>query len=238
MSRSPFIFAPTSVLRASINIGNPILARLDNAGQAAGVSVDLAHAFAAELGLTLELCVFKSAGESVAAVSAGRADFGFFAIDPARAEQLAFTEPYVLIEGCYLVRDTSPLNDNTQVDMPGIEVVVGKGSAYDLHLTRELKHATLVRSPTSPAVVETFLASGANVAAGVKQQLEFDAARIPGLRLLPGRFMQIRQAMGVPHAYGKEAADLLHQFVEQVKATGFVAEALERHGIVGATVAR
>ncbi|MEX5548179.1 ABC transporter substrate-binding protein [Pseudomonas pergaminensis] len=237
MSRSPRLLAPIGVLRASINVGNPILARLDDVGQAAGVSVDLAHAFAAELGLTLQLCVFKSAGESVAAVCAGRADFGFFAIDPARDEQLAFTKPYVLIEGCYLVREDSPLDDNAQVDMPGIELVVGKGSAYDLYLTRELKHATIVRSPTSPTVVETFLASGANVAAGVKQQLEFDAARFPGLRLLPGRFMQIRQAMGVPRAYGKEAADVLHQFVERAKASGFVAEALERHGIVGATVA-
>lgn len=229
--------APTGVLRASINVGNPILARLDETGEAAGVSVDLARALATELGLTLELYVFKSAGESVTAVSAGRADFGFFAVDPLRAEQLAFTEPYVLIEGCYLVRDDSPLDDNAQVDMPGIELVVGKGSAYDLHLTRELKHATIIRSPTSPAVVETFLARGANVAAGVKQQLEFDAARLPGLRLLPGRFMEIRQAMGVPHAYGKDAAALLRQFVERAKASGFVAEALERHGIVGATVA-
>ncbi|WP_439864616.1 ABC transporter substrate-binding protein [Pseudomonas antarctica] len=237
MSPSTPIFCPTGALRASINVGNPILACLNETGDAVGVSVDLANAFAAELGLPLELHVFKSAGESVAAVSNGEADFGFFAIDPLRAEQLAFTEPYVLIEGCYLVRDDSPLDDNAQVDMPGIEVVVGKGSAYDLHLTRELKHATIVRSATSPTVVDTFMASGANVAAGVKQQLEFDATRFPGLRLLPGRFMQIRQAMGVPHAYGKEAAERLRQFVERAKAGGFVAEALERHGIVGATVA-
>lgn len=230
-------FSPTGVLRASINVGNPILARLDEAGHAHGVSVDLAHAYAAELGLPLELRVFKSAGESVAAVSSGQADFGFFAIDPLRAEQLAFTEPYVLIEGCYLVRDDSPLDDNAQVDMPGIELVVGKGSAYDLHLTRELKHATLVRSETSPTVVDTFVAIGANVAAGVKQQLELDARRFPGLRLLPGRFMEIRQAMGVPHAYGQDAAERLRHFVEQAKASGFVAAALERHGIVGATVA-
>lgn len=230
-------FSPTGVLRASINVGNPILARLDEAGNAAGVSVDLASAFAVELGLSLELRVFKSAGESVAAVSEGQADFGFFAIDPLRAEHLAFTEPYVLIEGCYLVRDDSPLDDNALVDKPGIEVVVGKGSAYDLHLTRELKHATIIRSPTSPTVVDTFLANSANVAAGVKQQLEFDATRFPGLRLLPGRFMEIRQAMGIPHAYGRDAAERLRQFVERAKASGFVAEALKRHGIVGATVA-
>jgi polar amino acid transport system substrate-binding protein len=228
---------PTGKLRASINVGNPILARLDAEGNAVGVSVDLARAFATEVGLPLELCVLKSAGESVAAVSDGHADFGFFAIDPVRAEQLAFTEPYVLIEGTYLVRVDSPLQDNSQVDQPGLQVVVGKGSAYDLHLTRELKAAAIFRSPTSPAVVDTFLAENADVAAGVRQQLEFDAGRFPGLRLLPGRFMEIRQAMGIPHSYGKEAADLLRQFVERAKATGFVAEALERHSIVGATVA-
>lgn len=231
-------FAPTGTLRASINTGNPILARLDEAGAAVGVSVDLAFAFAAELGLPLELRVFKSAGESVAAVSGGQADFGFFAIDPLRGEQLAFTQPYVLIEGCYLVREDSPLHDNDEVDRAGVRVVVGRGSAYDLHLTRELKAATIIRSPTSPTVVDTFVAESAEVAAGVRQQLEFDAGRFPGLRLLPGRFMEIRQAMGVPHAYGQGAVEQLRQFVERAKASGFVAEALERHGIVGATVAR
>ena len=231
------LFMPTGKLRASINVGNPILARLDDTGNAVGVSVDLAMAFAAELGLALDLRVFKSAGESVAAVSEGQADFGFFAIDPIRAEQLAFTEPYVLIEGCYLVRDDSPLQTNDEVDQAGLRVVVGKGSAYDLHLTRELKAATIVRSPTSPTVVDTFLVESADVAAGVKQQLEFDAERFPGLRLLPGRFMEIRQAMGIAHTYGKETSELLRQFVERAKASGFVAAALERHGIVGATVA-
>ncbi len=227
----------TGKLRASINVGNPILARLNDAGEAVGVSVDMATAFAAELDLPLELCVFKSAGESVKAVSEGRADFGFFAIDPLRAEQLAFTEPYVLIEGSYLVRVYSPIQNNDQVDREGVQVVVGKGSAYDLHLTRELKAAHIVRSATSPTVVDTFIAENCDVAAGVKQQLESDLKRFTGLRLLPGRFMVIRQAMGVPRHYGAEAAECLHAFVERAKASGFVARALDRHGIVGATVA-
>jgi len=229
--------APTGTLRAAINVGNPILARWDEQGGATGVSVDLAHAFAAELGLPLELKVFTSAGESVKAVSQGHADFGFFAIDPLRAEQLAFTAPYVLIEGCYLVPNDSPLYANDQVDRPGNTVVVGKGSAYDLYLTRALKAATINRSPTSPSVVDTFVATGAEVAAGVKQQLEFDARRFPGLRLLPGRFMEIRQAMGLAHDRGEAAAQRVRQFVEWAKAEGFVADALTRHGIGGATVA-
>src|SRR5699024_9142072 len=123
---------------------------------------------------------------------------GFFAIDPVRGAGISFTAPYVLIEGAYLVADASPLQDNSEVDQPGTRVAVGKGSAYDLYLTRELRHAEIVRAPTSPAVVDVYLEQELDVAAGVKQQLELDAGRVGGLRLLPGRFMVIQQAMGLP----------------------------------------
>jgi polar amino acid transport system substrate-binding protein len=230
-------FAPAGRLRASINLGNPILAGRDGAGNAQGVSVDLARAFGERLGLQVELVVFDTAGTSVDAVAGGQADIGFFAIDPKRGEHIAFTPPYVLIEGAYLVRQDSPLQSNEEVDRAGHRVVVGQGSAYDLYLTRELKAAAIERAPSSPAVVEHFLQHGADVAAGVKQQLEADAARRPGLRLLPGRFMVIRQAMGCPRARGPEAAAALSAFVEEMKASGFVAQALARHGIEGAAVA-
>jgi polar amino acid transport system substrate-binding protein len=230
-------FTPAGKLRASINLGNPILAGKDASGAAVGVSVDLARAFAAALGVELELVVFDAAGKSVQAVSEERADFGFFAVDPLRGETIEFTEPYVLIEGYYMVRDASPIRHNGDVDQPQNRVAVGKGSAYDLFLTRELKHAQIVRAPTSPTVVQTFLDESLEVAAGVKQQLESDARKASGLRLLDERFMVIRQAMGVPKSRGAAAAHALHAFVEEMKASGFVAEALERHGIVGATVA-
>lgn len=231
-------FAPTGRLRASINTGNPILAGIDAAtGEVKGVSIDLARGFAERLGVPLELVVFDTAGKSVDAVAAEQADIGFFAIDPKRGEHIAFTPPYVLIEGSYLVRDGSPLKDNGEVDREGRTVVVGKGSAYDLYLTREIKAATLVRAPSSPAVVDHAIATGADVAAGVRQQLEADAVRIGGLRLLPGRFMVIRQAMGCPRSRGEGAAAELARFVEEMKAGGFVAQALARHGISGAAVA-
>ena len=231
------VLAPQGRIRAAINTGNPILARAAGDGDAEGVSVDLARRFAEQLGVPLELCVFDAAGKSVEAVTAARADFGFFAVDPVRGAGIHFSAPYVLIEGSYLVREDSPLQDNAEVDAAGHRLVVGKGSAYDLHLTREIRHAELVRAPTSPAVVGTFLAENADVAAGVRQQLQADAARHPGLRLLPGRFMVIQQAMGVPKSRGAEAAQALADFVEEAKASGFVAEALARHGIEGASVA-
>lgn len=230
-------FNPTGKLRASINLGNPILANVDSNGKPCGVSVDLAREFARVLGAELELVVFDAAGKSVEAVAAEQADIGFFAIDPVRGADIAFTAPYVLIEGFYLVKADSPVRSNDEVDQASNRVVVGKGSAYDLYLTRTLRNATILRAPTSPTVVETFLREGAEVAAGVRQQLEADARLTSGLRLLDERFMVIQQAMGTPKSRGSAAADFLGQFVEAMKATGFVAASLERHQIHGASVA-
>jgi polar amino acid transport system substrate-binding protein len=229
--------APTGSLRAVINLGNPILARKDAQGAPVGVSVDLAQALAAQLKLPLTLIPVNSASQSVELVTQEKADVGFFAIDPVRGQGIAFTSAYVQIEGSYLVRQDSPLKSNGEVDRATHRVVVGKGSAYDLFLTRELKQAQLVRAPTSPEVVSFFMAGTCDVAAGVKQQLEFDARSTPGVRLLPGRFMVIDQAMGLPKSRPASAHDVLSRFVTDMKASGFVAAALKRHEIEGAAVA-
>lgn len=231
-------FAPTGRLRATINIGNPILAsRHPQSGEVSGVSVDLAQGWADQLGVPLELIVVETAAASVDRVARDESDIGFFAIDPKRGEGVDFTEPYLLIEGCYLVRNDSPITTNEAVDQPGLRVVVGQGSAYDLFLSRELKAASIERAPSSPAVVEHFLATGADVAAGVKQQIADEATRLGGLRLLPGRFMQIRQAMGCPKSRGEAAAQALRNYIDQAKAAGVVARSLERHGVQGVSLA-
>ncbi|HVE53152.1 MAG TPA: ABC transporter substrate-binding protein [Ramlibacter sp.] len=226
----------TGKLRAAINYGNPILANRGPDGQPHGVSVDLAREAGRRLGLAVELVTFTSAGNVVEALKTRQVDLAFVAIDPVRAADMEFTAPYVIIEGAYAVRAGSPLQRNEDVDRTGTRVVVGRGSAYDLFLTRELKQATLVRAPTSPQVVDAFLAQNLDVAAGVRQQLEMDARRLGGVRLLPGRFMVIQQAMGVPK--GRAAAQAwLSSYIEEMKAGGFVADALKRHGIDGAAVA-
>ena len=226
----------TGKLRAAINFGNPILATRNAAGEPQGVSVDLAREAARRLGVPIELVLFNSAGNVVEAVKAKQVDLAFVAIDPVRAADMEYTAPYVIIEGAYLVRNDSALRRNEDVDRVGTRVVVGRGSAYDLFLTREIKAATLVRAPTSPAVTDMFLAEKLDVAAGVKQQLEADAQRVGGVRLLPGRFMVIEQAMGVPK--GRTAAQAwLSDFIEEMKASGFVASGLQRHNIQGAAVA-
>lgn len=232
------VIAPTGTLRAAINLGNPILAGRDpQTGAPCGVSIDLAHALARELGVPVELVVFETAGKSVDAVTREEADIGFFAVDPVRGAGIGFTAPYLLIEGSYLVREDSPLQANEDVDREGTRVVVGQGSAYDLHLTRELEHAEIVRAPTSPAVVDHFVEHGLDVAAGVRQQLEADQQRHPGHRLLPGHFMVIKQAMGLPKGRDESARARLAAFVEARKADGFVSQALARHRVEGASVA-
>ena len=230
--------APTGTLRAVINFGNPILARKDaSTGAPSGLSVDLAQALAQKLNLPLTLVPVESAGKSVETVTQGQADIGFFAIDPVRGKGITFTPPYVLIEGSYLVKKDSLLISNAQVDQAKHRVVVGKGSAYDLFLTRELKEAQLVRAPTSPLVVPFFMEGTYDVAAGVKQQLESDTKKFEGLRLLPGRFMVIEQAMGQPNSVSKRAQHALADFVAEMKSNGFVRDSLVRHHIEGATIA-
>lgn len=229
-------FAPTGTLRASLNVGNPVLANLDAAGKPFGISIDLAHAFGQRLGVPVELIVNDTAGKSVTTVEAGKADIGFFAIDPTRGKDIAFTEAYVLIEGFYLVREESPIRDNAQVDVATNRVIVGLGSAYDLFLTRHLKQAQILRATSSQAVVKAFIEDALEVAAGVKQQLEADTRDLKGLRMLDERFMVIRQAMGVPKSKGLQAALYLREFIEDMKAQGFVKASMARHGIQGAGV--
>jgi polar amino acid transport system substrate-binding protein len=231
-------FAPTGSLRASLNLGNPVLARSRTAPEKpAGVTIDLARQFARELGVGVAFLEFATAAKSVEALTEERADIGFMAIDPLRAAGIHFTPAYVQIEGCYLVADESPIRANEDVDRAGVQVVVGAGSAYELYLSRTLKNAGLLKVATSEGVVDAMRERGLPVAAGVKQQLQADARRIGGLRLLEGRFMVIHQAMAMPKGRSAAAMSFLDAFVSRMKTTGFVAAALARHGIEGAAVA-
>jgi len=229
--------APTGKLRAAINFGNPVLASKDPAsGEARGVSVDLSRELARRLGVPLEIVPYTAAGRVVEAVKSGAWDVAYVAVDPVRGADMYQSPAYVVIEGSYLVPAGSPIRSNAEVDREGIRIVVGKGSAYDLFLSREIKRAMLVRAPTSPQVVDMMMNERLEVAAGVRQQLEADAKRVSGVRLLAGRFMVINQAMAVPR--GRDAgASYIHDFIEEMKASGFVAQALARHGVEGAAVA-
>ena len=229
--------APTGRLRIAINFDNPVLATKGAAGEPSGVSVDLSRELARRLGLELAFVPYYAAGKVVEGVAEGAWDVCYLAIDPRREALIEFTAPYVVIEGMYLVAEDSPIRRNEDVDRPGARVAVCAGSAYDLFLSRELKHATITRVPTSGEVAESFVAQKLEVAAGVRPQIESDVRRFPGLRMLPERFMAINQAMGVPR--GREAgASYVRAFIDEMLSSGFVDEALVRNGVTGASVAR
>jgi len=233
-------FAPSGTLRVGINLGNPVLASEDAATKKlSGISVDIADEIGKRINLPIQLIPFKSASATVDSIKNGELDMVFVAIDPVRGADISYTPAYIQIEGAYMVKAFSPLKNNVEVDVAGTEIVVGKGSAYDLYLTREIKNATLLRAASSQAVIDDFMSGKGNVAAGVKQQLESDAKRYEGLRMLPGRFMVINQSIGIPKArpdFEKTTA-YLSEVITQLKQSGFVANSMQRHHIQGAKVA-
>lgn len=215
--------APDGVLRAAINLGNPVLAQRGADGEPQGVSVALARALAEELGANLELITFDAAGKVFAALAEDVWRVAFLAIEPVREQQIAFSAPYVAIKGTYLVAADSALTQVAQLDAPGKRIAVGQGAAYDLYLSRTVQHAELVRAPTSAAAVDWFIEQGLDAAAGVRDFLQ---TRVSAhWRLLDDNFMTIHQAMAVPVAHAAAAA-FVKSFVERQKAKGGVKRGL------------
>ena len=229
--------APTGKLRVAINFGNTVLAQKDPAtGEPRGISGDLARELAKRLGVPIEFTTFDAAGKVTDALKSGALDIVFLAIDPVRGADIDFTGPYVIIEGAYAVPTTSPLQTNEDVDRAGVRIAVARGSAYDLYLTRAIKNATLVREASGPQALDMFVRDKLEVAAGVKQPITAFAKSRSDLRVIPGRFMVIEQAMGTPKGRGA-GAQYLRAFVEEMKASGFVADGLKRSGQTDAAVA-
>jgi polar amino acid transport system substrate-binding protein len=218
--------APTGALRTALNLGNPVLVQ-GTAAAPTGVTVDIANEIAARLGVQAEFRCFGAARESFEATVAGQADICFLAIEPARAAEIVFTAPYVLIEGVYAVPRDSSLAAVADVDSEGVRIGVKDGSAYDLFLTRTLRHATIVRGTEG---TEAFVTGDLEAAAGVREPMTEFVAAHPEYRLIEGRFMEIAQAVGTVKAKRQEITQFLHEVVEELKANGFVAEALRRSG--------
>ncbi|MGQ6302030.1 transporter substrate-binding domain-containing protein [Serratia sp. IR-2025] len=152
--------APQGVLRAAINYGNPVLAQAGAGGKPQGASVELAAALAQELGVALELVTYDAAGKVFADLDSGAWNLAFMAIEPVRAAQIAFSEPYVIIEGTYLVANDAPYFEVAQLDRPEVRIAVGQGAAYDLFLSRTLQQAQLVRAATSAEAIALFFERG------------------------------------------------------------------------------
>lgn len=216
--------APEGTLRAAINLGNPILAQGTPAAPT-GVSVDIAREVGARLNVPVEFVCFDAARKSHEAMATGRADLCFLAIEPAREADVAFTAPYVVIEGVYVVPRDSAFAGPADVDTPGVRIGVNQGSAYDLFLSRTLQHASLVRGQDG---VDELRAQGLRVVAGIRQPMAEFVAAHPDVRMIDDAFMQIRQAVGTTRTRRLETVQFLRDVVEELKTGGFVADALRR----------
>lgn len=228
--------APKGVLRAAINFGNPVLAQQGPDGSPQGISVALAKALAEELDVPLEMVTFDAAGKVFAALDEDLWRVAFLAIEPVREEQIAFSEPYVLIEGTYLVATDSTYQHVEDLDQPGLKIAVGKGAAYDLFLSRTLKHAQLERAATSAGAVDLYIDQALDAVAGVRQPLAAVAAFKPAYRVLVDAFTSIRQAMAVSRVH-KAGAEFVRAFIERKKAEGFVRTVLNDNGQADVAVA-
>jgi polar amino acid transport system substrate-binding protein len=223
--------APTGTLRAAINYNNPLLAKRDAAtGELSGLAVDLSKELGRRIGVPVELIPYDAAGRISAAAKTGDWDIAYLAIDPARAADIEFTAAYLELEGTYLVPAGSPLQAIGDVDREGVRIAVTAGSAYDLFLSRELKHAQLVRAQTTPISIDMMIEQKLDAVAAVRTALVSGARRVPGSRVMSGHFMTIPQAAGVPQGR-PAAARYVREFIEEMKASGFVANGLQRYGL-------
>ena len=222
--------APTGRLRSAVNLGNAALAQRDVAsGALNGVSPDLAKELARTLGLPLDFVVYNGAGEVFADVENDKWDIAFLAIDSKRAEKISYTAPYVIIEGTYAVPSQSSIQDIDDIDQPGIRLAVAKNSAYDLFLSPRLTKAQIARAANPQASLEMFVTDGLEAVAGVRQTLEQFVGDDKDLRILPGAFTSINQAMAIEKSK-TEALAYLSIFIEEMKASGFVRQALDKNG--------
>lgn len=221
---------PTGVLRAAINYNNPLLAKRDAAtGELSGLAVDLSRELAARLGAPLALIPFDAAGRITGTADRNEWDIGFLAIDPRRRREIDFTAAEIELEGTYLVPASSPFKRAEDVDRPGVRIAVTSNSAYDLFLSRKLKFAKLVRAENTPKSIALMLRQKLDAVAGVRTALVKAKRHVPGSRVLSGHFMTIPQAVGVPKGR-PAAARYVGAFVEEMKASGFVAAALRKQG--------
>lgn len=231
--------APNGRLRVAINLGNPVLAqRNPHTNEPQGISVELAKRLAKQLGLVTEIVEYNAAGDVVAALDsenpADHWDLAFLARDPLRGETIGFTRPYVVIEGCYVVRKDSGITSLADIDQPGRRISVNKGAAYDLHLSRTMQNAEVLHAGPETTAVDIFLEQGLDAAAGVRQPLSRIVANNPDLMLLEENFMTIEQAMCVPKSMlcGNNciAQEYIQDFIRDQKRSGFVRRWLNSNG--------
>jgi polar amino acid transport system substrate-binding protein len=227
---------PTGKLRVGVNLGNFLLVQRNADGSIRGIVPDLAQELARRLGVAAELRRYEKVGDVADGANKDEWDVAFIGAEPQRAAEIDFTAPYVEIEATYLVPAGSPIKSIAGVDRKGVRIAVAGRSAYHLWLERNIRHAALVTAEGIEGSLQLFLKDKLEVLAGLKPRLLQDCEKLPGARILEGRFTAVQQAIGTPKGR-PEGAAYLRKFAEDIKASGLVAQLIERHGVRGLSVA-
>lgn len=229
--------APTGVLRAGINMSNFLLVTGKTpSGDPQGVAPDMAAEIARQLGVPVKYVPFDRPSKLADAAGTNSWDIGLIGAEPQRAEKITFTDAYCEIEATYLVQPNSPLAAIADVDRAGVRITVRRGAAYDLWLERNIKHATMLRSDSADGPLNQFIAEKCEALAGLRPGLLEDVKKVPGGQILPGNFMTVQQAIGTAKP-NKAGAAFLREFVAGAKQSGLVAKLIEKHHVVGLSVA-
>lgn len=228
--------APTGTLRVGILPANALQVTKDASGELKGVSIDIGKELARLLGVSFTAVSFSSPPALIAGQNSAQWDVAFLAFDPARAKSVEYVAPYMEVELGYLVLQESRIKSLSDVDAPGIRIAVGNKGGPDLFLSHNLKHAELIRGAGTATSMEMLKSGKANVVAANKPTLFVESDRLPGSRVLDGRFsvapysMAIAKERGVANAY-------LHKFIEEIKASGLIKSSIEKAGLRGVVVA-
>lgn len=225
--------APQGVLRAGVNLSNPLLVTgRTAAGDPTGVSPDIARSIAERIGVPVAFVAFPSPGAVVDAVAEDQWDIALIANEPKRAEAVIFSQAYAEIEATFLTRDDSEARSQADLDKDGVRIAVAARSAYDLYLARTLQHAVLVRGEGLAGALDVFVTQRLDALAGLRPALLEDARAVAGTRVLDGCFTTVRQAIGV-HPAHRAAAEFVAQMVRDMRADGTVQRFIEQHGVAG-----
>jgi polar amino acid transport system substrate-binding protein len=228
--------APTGKLRVAVNFGNPLFARKGAGGEASGISIDLGRELGRRIGMPVEIISFDSGGQMTEGLKKGGWDVAFMAYEPAREAEVAFAGAFAEVDSTYLVPAGSPLRNASEVDREGVRIAVSAGGGNDLFLSRTIKRAQLVRATGGSATLKMFVADKLEAYAGLKPTLINLSAKMPGTRVLEGRYTVIPYSVGTPR--GRDAGNrYLRDFIEDGKASGLVARSIEKNGVRGVSVA-
>jgi polar amino acid transport system substrate-binding protein len=231
--------APTGTLRATYIATNPVQAFIDPATkEVRGPAAEITRELAKRASVPFTIKGANGVQGVIDSVKNGEADIGFVAFDPVRAAQVDFSQNYSLAQNTYLVPQNSPIRSVADADKAGIRIGVGARDAGDYFLTRTLKNAELKRNEGGnlDAAIKQMAAGEIDAYAGNRMRLHGTAQKNPGYRLVSDNFYGVEQAIIVPKGNAARLA-IVETFIDEARASGLIAGAISRAGLVGVDVA-